>query len=146
MSAQDSRNGQGGTRRAMKLEGLVDMTRCLLIDGESSERRRLQALLAALGVETDFTSGADDALKYCNDNAPEMVLVSAEAPAAADRDFVRRLMRNPRGKPPVVFLYAGTPDTDLIGRSIIDGAADVLMMPLDRDLLQFKLRQAGVIA
>lgn len=121
------------------------MTRCLLIDEEGSQRRRLESLLAGLGVETEFTSGADDALKYCNDNAPEMVLVSAGTPAVADREFVKRLMRNAKGRPPVVFLYADEPDTDLIGRSIIDGAADVLMMPLDRDLLQFKLRQAGVL-
>jgi len=50
------------------------------------------------------------------------------------------------GRPPVVFLYAETPDTDVIGQSIIEGAADVLMTPLDRDILEFKLRQAGIIA
>ena len=31
------------------------------------------------------------------------------------------------------------------GTSILQGASDVLMQPFDRDLLQFKLRQAGVI-
>jgi hypothetical protein len=50
-----------------------------------------------------------------------------------------------RGKPPVVFLYAETPDTEMFGQSILEGAADVLMMPLDRDLLRFKLRQAGIL-
>lgn len=121
------------------------MTRCLLIDEEGADRRRLQSLLTGLGVETELTSGADEAVRYCNDNSPELVMVSAGMPAARHRDFVKRLRRSVRGKPPVVFLYAEKPNTDLIGRSIIDGAAEVLMMPLDRDLLQFKLRQAGVI-
>ena len=43
-----------------------------------------------------------------------------------------------------MFLFAETPDTDMFGQSILEGAADVLMMPLDRDLLHFKLRQAGI--
>lgn len=122
------------------------MTKCLLIDDEGYERRRLQSLLHGLGLETDSTSGAEDALKYCNDNSPEVVMMSADTPAAGERDLLKRLRRPVRGKPPVVFLYAGKPDTALIGRSIIDGAADVLIMPLDRDILEFKLRQAGIVA
>jgi len=54
--------------------------------------------------------------------------------------------RTARGKAPVVFLYANTPDTDVIGQSILQGAADVLMQPIDRELLRFKLQQAGLIA
>ena len=130
----------------MKLEGLVDMTRCLLIDEDSAERRRLQQLLAGLGLETAYSTVAEDALKYCNDNAPEVVMLSAGNASGAQRDLIKRLQMCAGSKPPVVFLYAETPDTDMIGQSILDGAADVLMMPFDQDLLQFKLRQAGVLS
>lgn len=127
----------------MKLEGIVDMTKCLLIDGDSSERRRLEQLLGALGLETVF-SAADDALQYCNDNSPDVVMLSADAPGCAPRDLVKRLQLCAKGKPPVVFLYAETADTDMFGQSILEGAAEILMMPFDRDLLRFKLQQAGV--
>ena len=130
----------------MVLEGFVDMTKCLLVDGDSAERRRLEKLLADLGLETAYSVRADDALQYCNDNAPDVVMVAAATPGVAPRELVRRLQRSTRGRPPVVFLYAETPDTEMIGQTILEGAADVLMMPFDRDLLQFKLRQAGVIA
>lgn len=130
----------------MKLEGLVDMTKCLLIDEDGADRRRLKELLATLGVDTALMSGTDEAVQYCNDNAPELVLLSAEAPGMQPRDLVKRLRLSARGKPPVVFLYADEPDTDMIGQTILEGAADVLMMPFDRDLLQFKLRQAGVLS
>lgn len=130
----------------MVLERFVDMTRCLLIDGDSAERRRLVQLLTGLGLETAFSAKADEALQYCNDNAPDLVMVAAGTPGVAPRELVRRLQRTAAGRPPVVFLYAETPDTDMIGQTILEGAADVLMMPFDRDLLQFKLRQAGVIA
>lgn len=122
------------------------MTKCLLIDEDGADRRRLEELLATLGVDTALMSGTDEAVQYCNDNAPELVLLSAEAPGMQPRDLVKRLRLSARGKPPVVFLYADEPDTDMIGQTILEGAADVLMMPFDRDLLQFKLRQAGVLS
>lgn len=123
------------------------MTKCLLIDEDSAQRRRLEQLLSALGLDTALLAGTDEAVRYCNDNAPELVMVSAESSGMQPRDIVKRLRRTVAGgKPPVVFLYADTPDTDMIGLSILEGAADVLMMPFDRDLLQFKLKQAGIIA
>jgi CheY-like chemotaxis protein len=130
----------------MKLERFVDMTKCLLIDEDSRERQRLQQLLSGLGLETAYSNGPDEALKFCNDNAPDVVMMSADNAGAAPRDLVKRLQLCAHGKPPVVFLYADKPDTDMFGQSILEGAADVLMLPFDRELLQFKLRQAGVIS
>ncbi len=130
----------------MKLEGLVDMTKCLLIDEDGKGSRYLHQMLSGLGLETSLSAGVDDALKFCNDNAPELVMLSAETRRLAPKDLVKRLHFNSKGKPPVVFLYAERADTDMFGQSILEGAADILMMPLDRDLLQFKLQQAGVIS
>jgi CheY-like chemotaxis protein len=128
----------------MCLEGFVDMTKCLLIDDDGKGRRYLEQMLSGLGLDTTLTAGADDALKFCNDNAPDVVMLSAKARGVVPKDLVKRLRFNAQGKPPVVFLYADTPDTDMFGQTILEGAADVLMMPFDRDLLHFKLRQAGI--
>jgi two-component system chemotaxis response regulator CheY len=145
IDAQDSLSGRSRAL-AMKLERLVDMTRCLLIDEDGKGRRYLQQMLSGLGLETSLTANGDEALQYCNDNAPELVMLSADSRGLAPRELVKRLQFNARGKPPVVILYAERADTEMFGQSILEGAADVLMMPLDRDLLQFKLQQAGVIA
>ena len=122
------------------------MTRCLLVDDDSKESRTLQQLLGALGLDTAQTSQSDDAIRYCNDNSPEVVMVSAAGSSRRPRDFVRRLRRPVNGREPVVFLFAETADTDIIGQSILQGAADVLMQPFDRDIISFKLKQAGIIA
>jgi PleD family two-component response regulator len=61
----------------MKLEGIVDMTRCLLIDDDSQESRNLQQLLDGLGLDTAQAAQTDDALKYCNDNGPDVVMLAA---------------------------------------------------------------------
>ena len=120
------------------------MTRCLLIDEEGRGRQHLGEMLSGLGLEMSQTNGADEAVRFCNDNSPEVVMLSARANGGAPKEFVKRLRMSARGKPPVVFLFAETPDTEMFGQSILEGAADVLMMPLDRDLLHFKLRQAGI--
>jgi DNA-binding response OmpR family regulator len=117
---------------------------CLLIDEEGRGRHHLGEMLSGLGFEMSLTSGADEAMRVCNDNPPDVVMLSARANGGAPKDFVKRLRMAARGKPPVVFLFAETPDTGLFGQTILEGAADVLMMPLDRDLLHFKLRQAGI--
>jgi len=128
----------------MKLEGLADMTRCLLIDEDHRERQKLSQLLNGLGLDTAQSAAPDEALKYCNDNAPDVVMMAAGG-GMRPRDFVKRLRKNANGRKPVVILYAEIPDTELIGESILQGAAEVMMKPFDRDILQFKLKQAGVI-
>jgi two-component system, chemotaxis family, chemotaxis protein CheY len=129
----------------MKQERRVDMTKCLLIDEDGKGRRYLEQMLCGLGLETSLTAGADDALRFCNDNAPDVVMLSAETRGVIPKDLVKRLRFNAQGKPPVVFLYAARADTEMFGQTILEGAADVLMMPFDRDLLHFKLQQAGIL-
>lgn len=122
------------------------MTSVLLIEDDKAEEQRLQSMLAGMGLDLIQSGAADDELKVCNDNAPDVVMLAAGLARKRPRDLVKRLRRAVHGKSPIVFLYADTPDTDMIGQSIMQGAADVLMKPFDRDLLQFKLRQAGVIS
>jgi CheY-like chemotaxis protein len=128
----------------MALERFVDMTKCLLIDEDGRGRQCLAQMLSGLGLETALTAASDEAVRYCNDNAPDVVMLSARAHGVVPKDLVKRLRMSGRGKPPVVFLYAETPDAEMFGQTILEGAADVLMMPLDRDLLHFKLKQAGL--
>ena len=121
------------------------MAQCLLIDENEAERQRLSRLLTGLGIDTAETGVAEEAVAFCNDNSPDVVMMAAGIPGRMPKDFVKRMRRARHGKAPVVIVYADRPDTEMIGRSILEGAADVIMKPFDRDLLQFKLKQAGVI-
>ena len=117
---------QALTRAGCKVHATASlMTRCLLIDEDNKGRRCLEQMLSGLGLETSLMAGADDALRYCNDNAPDVVMVSADTRGVAPKDLVKRLRFSARGKPPVVFLYAEHADTDMFGQTILEGAADV---------------------
>ncbi|HMT15407.1 MAG TPA: response regulator [Aestuariivirga sp.] len=120
------------------------MVQCLLIDKDPGERARLAQILSGLGMALTERALAGEGVAYCNDNAPDVVLMQAEGQDMEAQDFVRRVRRSPKTRKPVVILYAGAADTEVIGQSILSGAADFLMLPFDRDLLAFKLRQAGI--
>ncbi len=130
----------------MHREGIALMTSVLLIEDDKAERQRLETMLGGLGLDLIAPEGTEEALKVCNDNTPDLVMLAAGGNAKRPRDFVKRLRREIHGKSPIVILYADTPDMEMIGQSILQGAADVIMKPFDRELLQFKLKQAGVLA
>ena len=61
-------------------------------------------------------------------------------------DFLQKIRVQRQGsKQPIIILYADSPDVDAVVQSIHDGAAEFLARPFDRDLLKFKLEQAGVL-
>jgi two-component system, chemotaxis family, chemotaxis protein CheY len=121
------------------------MVECLLIDRNAGERKRVLGLLDGLGLTLTERSASTDGLSYCNDNQPDLVLMAAGNGGLTSGDFIRRMRKSPKGTKPLVILYAADPDTDEIGQSILEGAADFILQPFDRDLLQFKLRQAGIL-
>jgi two-component system chemotaxis response regulator CheY len=127
----------------MCFEGIIDMTRCLLVDADSADRQELMGVLAGYGFDLAESDGATSALQACRSRTPD-IIVMADRIGMASADFVRRARKAGRGKKPAVLLYARSPDTHEIGRVILEGSAECLVAPFDRDLLEFKLRQMGV--
>jgi two-component system, chemotaxis family, chemotaxis protein CheY len=121
------------------------MVECLLIDRNAGERHRVMSLLDGLGLRLTERSAVAEGLSYCNDNAPDVVLLAAQSPGLNSGDFIRRMRKAPGGRKTVVILYGEQPDADEVSQSILEGAADFILQPFDRDLLKFKLRQAGIL-
>jgi CheY-like chemotaxis protein len=78
-------------------------------------------LLGDLGLNFAESSAADEGLKYCNDNSPDVVVMAASPEGMAPSDFIRRMRKTARGKKPVIILYANEPDAEEIGQSILEG-------------------------
>ncbi len=132
-------------QRLLKSETSLVMINCLLIDKNPNERQRLSQILHGLGVSCAERAGAEEGIRFCQNQRPDVVMMEATT-AAATRDFLRLVGYQGRSsRRPVVIFYADLPDVDTMAETIMDGAADFLMKPFDRDLLQFKLQQAGVL-
>jgi two-component system, chemotaxis family, chemotaxis protein CheY len=121
------------------------MINCLLIDKNPNERQRLLQILSGFGLNCEERAGAAEGIRYCHERRPEVVVMEASG-LTATKEFLRLVKHQGRStRRPVVILYADQPDMDAMGESIMNGAADFLLMPFDRDLLRFKLQQAGVL-
>jgi two-component system, chemotaxis family, chemotaxis protein CheY len=122
------------------------MVDCLLIDKNPGERQRLLHILSSLGLNCEERSGSEEGIRFCHERRPEVVVMEASK-RTATKEFLRLVKYQGRTTSrPVIILYAERPDLEAMGETIMDGAADFLMMPFDGDLLRFKLEQAGVLA
>ena len=121
------------------------MAECLLIDGNEFERARVTDHLRVLGLSIVERSGSQDGLRYCNDNQPDVVLLAAQGAGQRAGDFIRQMRKTRQGTRPVVMVYGPHPQADFVGETILEGAADFVMLPVDSDTLGFKLHQAGIL-
>jgi two-component system chemotaxis response regulator CheY len=129
----------------MRPEGIIDMTRCLLVDEDHVARQALSELLGQYGFDMAETASADAALKLCRTNLPDIVVTADRVGSMSAGEFVKRVRRAANGRKPVVLVYTEKANTDEIGSAIIEGAAEFLLKPFDRDLLEFKLKQVGLL-
>jgi two-component system, chemotaxis family, chemotaxis protein CheY len=121
------------------------MTQCLIVEATVDDRHRLEDLLAPYGFAVDASDTAQAALERCRRRAPDVVLLPQGLQSMEVVGFLRLLRRQGGRRAPVVLLVGDTGDADEIGRAIWEGASEWLMKPFDADVLDLKLRQAGVV-
>lgn len=120
------------------------MAQCLVLDRNMEERQEMKTLLSGYGFELLESGDAEAALKACRTRTPDVIVMADHVGMDCD-EFIRRVRKGARGKRPVVLVYTAGDDIDHIGRAIIEGAAECLVKPFDRELLEFKLRQVGLL-
>jgi two-component system, chemotaxis family, chemotaxis protein CheY len=121
------------------------MIQCLIVEGDRDDRNLLENLLAAYGFEVDTSDSAQAALDRCRRWAPDIVLLPQRLGTMDAVTFLRLLRRQAGRRPPVVLLVGDTRDPVEIGRAIWEGASEFLMKPFDAHVLDFKLRQTGIV-
>ncbi len=119
---------------------VIIMVNCLLIDRNEASRTLVSGMLAELGIAcTKKETWSDD--RPLPGNRFDFIMIGN--PGAADYRHVPTTSRHAI-QPQVFFYFSSHPDVDVISKLIVRGVADVLVMPFDRDILGFKLTQAGV--
>jgi two-component system chemotaxis response regulator CheY len=121
------------------------MTKCLIVEGSKSDRDSLERLLAAYGFELNSIGDAQSALDQCRRAMPDVVLVADRLGHMDAVSFIKRLRGHTGRGRPAVFVYGDTGDPEHIGRAIWEGATECLVKPFDAEVLDSKLRQAGVV-
>ena len=129
----------------MWLKDWPDMTQCMIIEGSREQRALLAGMLSPYGFELEQVADAGKALERCRDVMPDLVVVPEQLAQMDAVSFIKRLRRGGRERAPVVFVCAQETDPEFIGRTILAGATECLVAPYDAEVLDEKLRLAGVV-
>ena len=129
----------------MGYERYMDMANCLVVDPQQQNCEFMCELLKTYQFELDATGDADEALKRCKDNMPDVVVFSDALEGMDRATFLRRLGRTSRGRMPIVLMVCDKADADSVGQAIREGANACMVRPFDARVLEDKLHQVGVV-
>ncbi|WP_170984477.1 response regulator [Rhodoligotrophos defluvii] len=117
----------------------------MIIAGTASTRHELASMLSTYGFSLDYAETPEQALLACLQRMPDLIMLPDALGSMNSVEFLQRLQRIRRGRSPAVLVCAREASASSIGQAIWEGAAECLLQPFDADILDFKLRQVGIV-
>jgi two-component system chemotaxis response regulator CheY len=121
------------------------MKRCLVIDDSTIMRNVARLILEDLDFETAEAEDTDAAMEFCRAGMPELVLLDLDLPNANSIEFVGKLRHERGGERPIIVFCTTDNDVLQISQALAAGANDYVLKPFDRETLQSKLANAGLL-
>jgi two-component system chemotaxis response regulator CheY len=121
------------------------MKQCLIVDDSRIIRQIARRILEELRFGTDEAEDGAEALEICRRNMPDAILLDWNMPNMSGIEFLRALRREPSGGKPIVVYCTTENDVAHITEAIGVGANEYLLKPYDRDVVEAKLAEAGLI-
>ncbi len=121
------------------------MTDCLIVDDSRVVRSITRRILQDLRFEVREAADGVEALRACLDRMPDAVLLDWNMPQMSGIDFLKVLRLLPRGTSPVVVFCTTENDLARIQEAIAGGADEYIMKPFDREIVEAKLSQVGLL-
>jgi two-component system chemotaxis response regulator CheY len=121
------------------------MKQCLIIDDSSVIRKVARRILEEFGFGVVEAADGRQALDACVKEMPDAILLDWNMPVMDGYEFLRALRAMPGGdKPKVVFC---TTENDLahIARAMHAGADEYIMKPFDKEIVEAKFQEVGLI-
>ena len=122
------------------------MKHCLVVDDSRIFRKIACKILEELQFSTDEAEDGVAALDVCRRKMPDAILLDWNMPAMSGIEFLRMLRREPSGGKPVVVYLTTENDIAHITEAINAGANEYLVKPIDREVVEAKLVEAGLMA
>lgn len=115
--------------------------RVLLVDDNPSDRMIVKALLAKSGLMATEAADAHEALETLNDETLEFALfvIDLQMPKVSGHELVKRLRRMERTKKTPILIMSGRNRPIDIQTSIMVGANDYIIKPMDLQILEEKV-------
>ena len=121
------------------------MKTCLVVDDSSVIRKVARRILEDLDFEISEAEDGRAALDSCAGSMPDAVLLDWNMPVMDGMDFLVELRKLERGSDPKVIFCTTENDVAHIAKAIRAGANEYIMKPFDREIVEAKLQEVGLI-
>ena len=121
------------------------MKTCLVVDDSSVIRKVARRILEGLEFQIVEAENGEEAIETCRRGLPDAILLDWNMPKMDGYDFLRLLRRLPGGDRPKVVFCTTENDVAHIARAIHAGANEYIMKPFDREIVQSKFQEVGLL-
>jgi two-component system chemotaxis response regulator CheY len=121
------------------------MKSCLVVDDSKVIRMVARRILEEFDFEIDEAENGQDALDHCMSKMPDVVLLDWNMPVMNGLDFLRSLRQTDGGSGVVVVFCTTENDMRHIQEAMAAGADEYIMKPFDRDIIEAKFLQVGLL-
>ncbi len=121
------------------------MKTCLVVDDSRVIRKVARRILEEMNFNIEEAADGAAALEVCDGRMPEAVLLDWNMPVMNGLEFLLALRKRDGGAKPVVVFCSTENDMEHISEAMGAGANEYIMKPFDRDIMQAKFAEAGLI-
>ena len=121
------------------------MKTCLVVDDSSVIRKVARRILEGFEFQIVEAEDGEQALDACRAQMPDAVLLDWNMPKMDGYEFLRVLRRLPDGDRPKVVFCTTENDVAHIARALHAGANEYIMKPFDKDIVEAKFQEVGLI-
>jgi len=121
------------------------MKTCLIVDDSSVIRKVARRILEGLDFQIQEAEDGEQALDVCRRGLPEAILLDWNMPKMDGYEFLRSLRRLPCGDGLNNVSWTTENDVAHIARALHAGANEYIMKPFDREIVEAKFQEVGLI-
>ncbi|MCB1496718.1 MAG: response regulator [Bauldia sp.] len=121
------------------------MRQCLVVDDSSVVRKVARRIFEDLGFSVGEAEDGEQALESCRRGMPDMIMVDWNMPRVSGVEFLTALRAADGGDRPMVLFCASENDAGHITRALRAGADDYLLKPFNREIIEAKLQEVGIL-
>ena len=102
-------------------------------------------ILEGLDFQIAEAENGEEAIEACRKQIPDAILLDWNMPKMDGYEFLRALRRLPGGDKPKVVFCTTENDVAHIARALHAGANEYIMKPFDRDIVEAKFQEVGLL-
>lgn len=121
------------------------MKSCLVVDDSKVIRKVARRILEELSFSVEEAVDGQDALDACERNMPDVVLLDWNMPIMDGLEFMKTLRAQQHVEQPCIVFCTTENDMSHIRTAIEAGANEYIMKPFDREIIEAKFIQVGLI-